>query len=56
VVKLDRKALRVRSVRTDGAHCSDDEVLVSLVCASGATDGAKCAMPGTAATALCVRK
>ena len=29
---------------------------VSLVCTSGATDGAKCATPGTPATALCVRK
>ena len=41
---------------TDAARCADDEILVSLVCASGATDGAKCATPGTAATALCVRK
>ena len=41
---------------TDAAHCAGDEILVSLVCASGANDGVKCATPGTAATALCVRK
>ena len=34
-------------------RCGDDEV---LVCASGATDGAKCATPGAAATGLCVRR
>jgi hypothetical protein len=27
-----------------------------LVCASGATDGTKCATPGTEATGLCMRK
>jgi hypothetical protein len=37
-------------------RCADDEILLSLVCTSGATDGAKCATPGTPATALCVRK
>src|SRR6266480_1117829 len=41
---------------TDNVRCADDEILVSLVCTSGATDGAKCATPGTPATALCVRK
>jgi hypothetical protein len=41
---------------TDNVRCDDDELLVSLVCASGATDGLKCAAPGTTATALCVRK
>jgi hypothetical protein len=41
---------------TDNARCADDEILVSLFCASGANDGAKCATPGTEATALCVRK
>jgi hypothetical protein len=40
----------------DVARCADDEILVSLVCTSGPTDGAKCATPGTPATALCVRK
>jgi hypothetical protein len=30
--------------------------LISLVCASGATDGTKCAIPGTAATGVCMRK
>ena len=30
--------------------------MVSLVCASGATDGTKCATPGTAATGVCMRK
>jgi hypothetical protein len=37
-------------------RCADDELLVGLVCASGPTDGAKCATPGTAATGLCVRR
>jgi hypothetical protein len=36
--------------------CADNEQLVSLVCASGAPDGAKCAAPDTAATGLCVPK
>jgi hypothetical protein len=35
---------------------SFDDVLVGFVCASGATDGAKCAMAGTGATGLCVRR
>src|SRR5262245_95932 len=34
----------------DSVRCGDDEVLAGFVCASGATDGAKCATPGTAAT------
>jgi hypothetical protein len=41
---------------TDSVRCEDDEVLAGFVCASGATDGGKCATPGTAATALCVRR
>jgi hypothetical protein len=41
---------------TDSVRCGDDEVLAGFVCASGATDGGKCAMPGTAATGLCVRR
>jgi hypothetical protein len=41
---------------TETVRCADDELLVGLVCASGPTDGAKCATPGTAATGLCVRK
>src|SRR5262245_49770354 len=41
---------------TDSVRCGDDEVLASFVCASGATDGAKCATPGAAATGLCVRR
>jgi hypothetical protein len=41
---------------TDNVHCGDDEILVSLVCASGASDGAKCATSGTAATLLCARR
>jgi hypothetical protein len=36
--------------------CADGEVLAGLVCANGATDGAKCATSGTAATGLCVRR
>jgi hypothetical protein len=41
---------------TDTVRCGDDEALVSLVCASGAIDGTKCATPGTAVTGLCMRK
>jgi hypothetical protein len=41
---------------TDSVRCGDDEVLAGFVCASGATDGAKCATPGTAAAGLCVRR
>jgi hypothetical protein len=37
-------------------RCSDDEVLVSLVCEKGAPDGASCTTAGTTATGLCVRK
>jgi hypothetical protein len=32
---------------TDSVRCEDDEVLAGFVCASGATDGGKCATPGT---------
>jgi hypothetical protein len=41
---------------TDSVRCADDEALISLLCASGATDGNKCATPGTAATGVCMRK
>ena len=41
---------------TDTVRCGDDEALVSLVCASGPTDGTKCATAGTAATGVCMRK
>jgi Collagen triple helix repeat (20 copies) len=41
---------------TDSVSCADGEVLAGLVCAIGATDGAKCATSGTAATGLCVRQ
>ena len=41
---------------TDTVRCEDNEALVSLVCASGATDGTKCATPGTTATGVCMRK
>jgi hypothetical protein len=43
-------------IGADTASCADDEVLISLVCASGAADGTKCATPGAAATGLCARK
>jgi hypothetical protein len=41
---------------TDSVSCGDDEILAGFVCARGASDGAKCATPGTAATGLCVRR
>lgn len=40
---------------TGTVKCGDDE-LVSLVCSSGAPDGAKCATPEAAATGLCMRR
>ena len=41
---------------TGSVRCGDDELLVSLVCVTGATDGVKCVAPNAAATGLCVRK
>jgi hypothetical protein len=41
---------------TDKINCAEGEVLVSLVCASGATDGTQCATAGASATGLCMRK
>src|SRR6185437_8083898 len=41
---------------TGSVSCADNEQLVSLLCASGATNGAKCAAPDIAATGLCVPK
>jgi hypothetical protein len=50
-------AATLRSVTgTDGLQCAEDEVLVSIVCANGPTDGAKCATPGAAATGLCMKR
>jgi hypothetical protein len=46
------QALRVVT-GTYAVRCADDEALISLVCASGATDGTT---SGTAATGLCMRK
>jgi hypothetical protein len=48
-------ALRVVT-GTGTVRCGDDEALVSLVCANGAADGAKCATQETAATGLCMRR
>ena len=41
---------------TDTVSCADNELLVSLVCAAGTSDGTKCMTPGVAVTALCMRK
>ncbi len=38
------------------AMTDEPSTRAGFVCASGATDGAKCATPGTAATGLCVRR
>jgi hypothetical protein len=38
----------------DSVTCSDNEVLVSIICSSGAPDGAKC--PASTATGVCARK
>src|SRR5262249_62351986 len=48
-------ALRVVT-GTGTVQCGGDEALVSLLCASGAPDGNKCATADTAATGLCMRK
>jgi len=48
-------ALRVVT-GTGTVQCGGDEALVSLLCASGASDGNKCATADTAATGLCMRK
>ena len=48
-------ALRVVT-GTGAVRCGDDETMVSLLCASGAPDGAKCAIQDSAATGLCMRK
>ena len=40
-------------IGTDTLTCRGDEILVSLVCASGPSDGSKCVGPGTG---LCARK
>jgi len=40
---------------TETIACEPTEVLVSLVCATGAPDGNKCAA-GAAATGLCAKK
>ena len=41
---------------TDTVTCEGGEILAGFVCANGASDGTKCATPGTAATGLCVRR
>jgi hypothetical protein len=41
---------------TGSVRCADNEVLVSLICARGATAGERCAVPVAAATGLCVSK
>ena len=40
------------STGADTVVCPDGEILAEFVCPSGPTDGAECAMPGTAATEL----
>jgi hypothetical protein len=40
---------------TESVNCNETELLVSVMCSSGAPDGAKCA-PGATATGLCVRR
>ena len=45
----------LRVVAGENVACNQDEVLVSIVCASGSADGARCPSGGNA-TALCMRK
>ena len=48
--------LRMVTGPENTVRCADGEAMVSLVCAVGATSGTKCVVPGTTATALCMRK
>lgn len=50
------QGLRMVTGPENDVRCADGESLVSLVCATGATDGPKCVVPGTTATLLCMRK
>ena len=46
----------LRIVSGEGTiSCNDNEVLVSVICSTGAADGAKCSA-GSTTTGLCVRK
>lgn len=54
--KGDAGPASLRMVTGNGTiRCEDGEVLVSLMCASGAPNGAKC-RAGVTATGLCMRK
>jgi hypothetical protein len=41
---------------TGSVTCGGDEVLVSLICASGTADGSKCSVSDASATGLCARR
>ena len=47
----------LRIVSGEGTvSCNDDEVLVSVVCSTGAPDGARCSAGSKQTTGLCMRK
>ena len=47
----------LRIVTGEGTvSCTDDEVLVSVVCSTGAPDGARCSAGSKQTTGLCMRK
>src|SRR5215469_2428668 len=47
----------LRIVTGEGAvSCTDDEVLVSVVCSTGAPDAARCSAGSKQTTGLCMRK
>lgn len=50
------QGLRMVTGPENTVRCADGEAIVSLVCATGPTDGPKCVVPGTTATVLCMRK
>ena len=55
---LDRRVKRLRCVswwEKKNVSCEGDETLVSVVCSSGAPDGASCPSAGET-TGLCVHK
>jgi hypothetical protein len=52
--KGEAGASGMRVLTGENVTCNQDETLVSLICASGSPDGARCPSGGNA-TALCMR-
>ena len=54
-IRCPRHEYLYDAVTGENVACNQDEVLVSIVCASGSPDGARCPSGGNV-TALCLRK